>query len=94
MNTLKQVVHELSQERALQPTAVSISPPVNVSHSLDSDITDTEEIKEENLSLEEHEKSLIKIALSKNNGNRKSAAEELGISARTLYRKLNEYDIN
>jgi len=92
VNTLKQVVHDLSQERSLTPAAVSISRPV-VSHSLDTDITDTEEIKEESLSLEEHEKSLIKMALSKNNGNRKLAAEELGISTRTLYRKLNEYTI-
>jgi len=93
MNALKQIVHEISQERSLKPATVSISQPVNVSHSLDTDITDTEEIKEESLSLEEHEKSLIKMALSKNNGNRKLAAEELGISTRTLYRKLNEYTI-
>ena len=94
MNALKQVVHELSQERTLKPAAVNINQPVNVSHSLDSDITDTEEIKEDNLSLEEHEKSLIKIALDKNSGNRKLAAEELGISTRTLYRKLKDYDID
>ena len=94
MNSLKQKVHELTQERALKPTAVNINQPVNVSHSLDSDITDTEEIREENLSLEEHEKSLIKIALDKNSGNRKLAAEELGISTRTLYRKLKDYDID
>ncbi|MDR0295745.1 MAG: sigma-54 dependent transcriptional regulator [Prevotellaceae bacterium] len=93
INTLKQVVHEISQERSIKPATVSINQPVNVSHSLDTDITDTEEIKEENLSIEEHEKSLIKMALSKNNGNRKLAAEELGISTRTLYRKLNEYNI-
>jgi transcriptional regulator with PAS, ATPase and Fis domain len=82
------------QERALQPTAVTITQPVNVSHSLDSDITDTEEIKENNLSLEEHEKSLIKMALTKNDGNRKAAAKELGLSTRTLYRKLKDYDID
>ncbi|MCL2097317.1 MAG: sigma 54-interacting transcriptional regulator [Bacteroidales bacterium] len=100
MNALKQVVHELSQDRNITQPTVNISQPVKVAHSLDSDITDTEEIKdsedikEENLSLEEHEKSLIKIALAKNDGNRKSAAEELGISTRTLYRKLNEYNID
>lgn len=94
INTLKQAVYEMSQEHALKPTAVSISQPVIVSQSLENDITDTEEIKEESLSLEEHEKSLIKMALSKNNGNRKLAAEELGISTRTLYRKLKDYDID
>ncbi len=94
INTLKQVVHELSQERNNKPAAVNITQPVNVSHTLDTGITDTEEIQEASLSLEEHEKSLIKMALTKNNGNRKLAADELGISARTLYRKLKDYDID
>jgi transcriptional regulator with PAS, ATPase and Fis domain len=94
INTLKQAVYEMSQEHALKPTAENNSQPVIVSQSLENDITDTEEIKEESLSLEEHEKSLIKMALSKNNGNRKLAAEELGISTRTLYRKLKDYDID
>jgi transcriptional regulator with PAS, ATPase and Fis domain len=48
---------------------------------------------EESLSLEEKEKSLIKKALEKHNGKRKKAARELGISERTLYRKINEYGI-
>ncbi len=93
MNALKQVVHELSQERVAGTAAVNIVHPGNVSRSLDTGITDTEEIQEENLSIEEHEKQLIKAALAKNNGNRKLASEELGISARTLYRKLKDYDI-
>ena len=49
---------------------------------------------EESLSLEEREKELIKKALSKHNGRRKNAALELGISERTLYRKIKEYDIS
>ena len=57
------------------------------------DIQDTEEIIEESLSLEEKEKELIKKALVKHNGKRKYAADELGISERTLYRKIKEYDI-
>jgi hypothetical protein len=48
---------------------------------------------EESLSLEEREKSLIKKALEKHRGKRKNAAKELGISERTLYRKINEYNI-
>ncbi|HJX71124.1 MAG TPA: sigma-54 dependent transcriptional regulator [Bacteroidales bacterium] len=57
------------------------------------DIQDTEEIVEESLSLEEKEKELIRKALDKHNGKRKYAANELGISERTLYRKIKEYDI-
>ena len=48
---------------------------------------------EESLSLEEKEKEFIKKALVKHKGRRKMAARELGISERTLYRKMNEYDI-
>lgn len=51
------------------------------------------EIIEENLSLDEMQKEWIKKALKKHNGRRKDAAEELGISERTLYRKIKEYDI-
>jgi len=56
-------------------------------------IEDTEEIIEESLSLEEKEKEFILKALGKHNGRRKQAAEELGISERTLYRKIKEYQI-
>ena len=49
---------------------------------------------EESLSLEEKEKEFIKKALLKYKGKRKLAARELGISERTLYRKMNEYGIH
>jgi transcriptional regulator with PAS, ATPase and Fis domain len=48
---------------------------------------------EENLSLHEIEEDMIKKALTKHKGKRKNAAKELGISERTLYRKINEYGI-
>lgn len=48
---------------------------------------------EESLSLQEIEEDMIKKALTKHKGKRKSAAKELGISERTLYRKINEYGI-
>jgi transcriptional regulator with PAS, ATPase and Fis domain len=57
------------------------------------DITDTEEIVEESLSLEDKEIELINKALEKHNGKRKYAAQDLGISERTLYRKIKEYNI-
>jgi len=57
------------------------------------DIQDTHEIIEESLSLADKEKELIIKALQKHNGKRKNAAIDLGISERTLYRKIKEYDI-
>jgi len=56
-------------------------------------IQDTEEIIEESLSLADKEMEMIKKALGKYNGKRKMAAGELGISERTLYRKIKEYGI-
>ncbi|MCP4120902.1 MAG: sigma-54-dependent Fis family transcriptional regulator [Bacteroidetes bacterium] len=53
-----------------------------------------EESIEESLSIADMEKELIKRALEKHNGKRKDAALDLGISERTLYRKIKEYDIN
>lgn len=47
----------------------------------------------ESLSLEDREKELIKKALKKHSGKRKYASEELGISERTLYRKIKEYNL-
>jgi len=57
-------------------------------------IQDTQELVEESLSLEEKEIELIRKALEKHSGKRKNAADELGISERTLYRKIKEYDIS
>jgi len=56
-------------------------------------IQDTEEFVEESLSLSDKEIEMIKKALEKHKGKRKYAAQELGISERTLYRKIKEYDI-
>ncbi len=55
--------------------------------------TQVHEIVEENLSLHEIEEDMIKKSLIKHKGKRKNAAKELGISERTLYRKINEYNI-
>jgi DNA-binding NtrC family response regulator len=53
-----------------------------------------EEIEEEEtLSLQEKEIELIRKALERNKGKRKAAAAELGISERTLYRKIKQYDL-
>lgn len=57
------------------------------------DIQDTQEIIEESLSLADKEIEMIRKALEKHSGKRKHAAGELGISERTLYRKIKEYNI-
>ena len=57
-----------------------------------NDYEEHEEV-EESLSLEEREKELIQKALEKHRGKRRHASEELGISERTLYRKIKEYNL-
>ncbi|MEX1132498.1 MAG: sigma-54 dependent transcriptional regulator [Flavobacteriales bacterium] len=67
---------------------MSIHMPGKDEHE-EVDHTEVEEI----LSLEEKEKEMIKKALHKHRSRRKTAAQELGISERTLYRKIKEYGI-
>lgn len=77
------------------PAERQTQPPIQYNDPIDrEDIQDTEEFVEESLSLEDKEVELIKKALEKHKGKRKYAAQELGISERTLYRKIKEYDIN
>ncbi|MCF8373051.1 MAG: sigma-54 dependent transcriptional regulator [Bacteroidales bacterium] len=72
------------------PRQDSYHPPQTDSHIIE----DTEEYVEESLSLQDKEIELIKKALDKHKGKRKYAAQNLGISERTLYRKIKEYDID
>jgi len=67
--------------------------PADFTHQSRGNIQDTEEVVEESLSLAGKEIEMIKKALEKYNGKRKLAAHELGISERTLYRKIKEYEI-
>jgi transcriptional regulator with PAS, ATPase and Fis domain len=57
------------------------------------DIVHVDQNEEESLSIEHQEKELILKALKKNNNKRKYAAKDLGISERTLYRKIKQYEI-
>src|SRR5476651_50692 len=68
-----------------QPVNNGINDGYNITH-------DAEEV-EESLSLIEKESDLIRKALKKHKGKRKLAANELGISERTLYRKIKELDL-
>jgi transcriptional regulator with PAS, ATPase and Fis domain len=66
-------------------------------HSEEQDVEDVHDISHEteddSLSIEKKEKELIIRALRKNNNKRKYAARDLGISERTLYRKIKQYDL-
>ena len=76
-------------EQQPQQPVRHLKPPIHR-----DDIQDTEEFVEESLSLENKEIEMIRKALNKHKGKRKYAAQELGISERTLYRKIKEHDID
>jgi transcriptional regulator with PAS, ATPase and Fis domain len=79
---------------SMPANAPIVGAPVSFVNPVNSGITDHEELEEESLSLEGQEKELIIRALEKFKGRRKNASKELGISERTLYRKIKEYGIN
>ena len=90
-----QIIRNLYHKEAGPVMAESAPPnPIPYEPVERHDIQDTEEFVEESLSLEDKEIELIKKALEKHKGKRKYAARELGISERTLYRKIKEYDID
>ena len=82
-----------SKEETSTPHETETQPSDFLSHKTMNNIQDTEAIIEESLSLADKEVEMIKKALEKYNGKRKMAAGELGISERTLYRKIKEYGI-
>ncbi len=90
----EQIIRDLydSEDISFTPREQS-AQPIPIPHIDKRHIQDTEEVIEESLSLEEKEIEMIKKALQKHNGKRKNAAEELGISERTLYRKIKEHNI-
>jgi transcriptional regulator with PAS, ATPase and Fis domain len=94
-----QALNQLYTDIELQPTAAELhssstltihQPGTEPQHF---DILQHEE-EEESLSLIDKESDLIKKALKKHRGKRKLAAQELGISERTLYRKIKELNLN
>lgn len=89
------------QETLALPSIPSALPSVSTSHvapatSFDDDfveeITTTTPDKPESLNVHANEMETIQKALEKHNGNRRKAAEELGISDRTLYRRIREFN--
>ncbi|HQV06962.1 MAG: sigma-54 dependent transcriptional regulator [Chitinophagaceae bacterium] len=83
---------DLKSNEHLPPSIVQ--PALNIPQPLmvDNDIQEHEEV-EESLNIVDKERELIVKALKKHKGKRKDAALDLGISERTLYRKLKEYSI-
>ncbi len=83
------------EETANSTTEVlQISPQSTIPQKEDDKYFFAEEIEEEEtLSLQDKELELIKKSLERHRGKRKAAAEELGISERTLYRKIKQYDL-
>jgi len=89
--------HFFNQDDEMQVSIHAAEIPMPVSNDLHEDFEEPiqdSEIIEESLSLQKKEIDMIRRALDKYNGKRKNAARELGISERTLYRKIKEYDIN
>jgi len=76
-------------EHSITPQPFETNESTNVKFDEHTEINDIAE----NLSLQEKEKEMIKDALLKHKGRRKPAAKELGISERTLYRKIKEYEL-
>lgn len=75
-----------------EPYHYTAEPSDPIEENFDNNFEEHIEI-EESLSLEDREKELIYKALEKHRGKRKYAAQDLGISERTLYRKIKEYDL-
>jgi len=84
--------HEISQDSK----SVDFKPDVNIdsTSNIENSFEYAETIEEEEtLSLHDKEVEMIKQALIRTNGRRKNAAKELGISERTLYRKIKQHNL-
>lgn len=92
VNLQDQNEFEQDHYRSEEPQVIETQPGVTLS-TKPLKIEAHEEIEDENFSLAEKEKEMIRKAIEKHKGKRKEAAKELGISERTLYRKINEYQI-
>jgi transcriptional regulator with PAS, ATPase and Fis domain len=109
VNELKRLMAEIRKDDGAEETQIYGKPygkvdifsqaPAHTSYEVSGaskkgmNIEDTEEVFDESLSLSDKEAELIKKALEKHDGRRRNAALELGISERTLYRKIKEYQL-
>jgi transcriptional regulator with PAS, ATPase and Fis domain len=85
----------LDNDSEIEPESVVLNlNPSAAANNQEEDVHDiAHETEEDSLSIEKKEKELIIRALQKNNNKRKYAARDLGISERTLYRKIKQYDL-
>ena len=97
---LRKTVDELTSGQNITPIKATVINHVDSPNLVDYETTQDAEVEylqekptADNLSLQDKENEVIIKALHKYNGKRKDAAKELGISERTLYRKIKEYDI-
>lgn len=93
---VNRVFNDFNQSNADSLLHYEPTPTIQKETTTYTDIEDYdfEDVKEnESLSLHVNELDLIEKALEKHNGRRKDAAKELGISERTLYRKIKQYDL-
>jgi len=87
---------DFEEEAEDEPRTGLIAAPTSEKnyHLQDDNYQFTETVEEEEiLKLEQREIEMIKKSLEKNRGKRKAAADELGISERTLYRKIKQFDL-
>ena len=92
MNEFKEIKPQDMIAANMPAPTINAQQPVLLQHQHHDDIHQHEEV-EESLNIMDKEKELIIKALKKHKGKRKDASSDLGISERTLYRKLKEYDI-
>ncbi len=88
---LSAIVEENEENNNVAVIAIPNAPTTNESQDKYHFAQEIQE--EETLSLKDKELELIKKALEKNQGKRKAAADELGLSERTLYRKIKQFDL-
>ena len=103
MSTLKKQIEDVQSVKtisAADPISSTQLPSITPIQPISTDLEDAEaeeyvepEKEPESLNLNELGKQMLQKALDRNNGNRKKAAQELGISDRTLYRRLKQYGL-
>ena len=92
IHQLYKEVDDYSTDNIPHPSALTIHQPKDRNEDYQLPAQEAEEV-EESLALVEKESDLIRRALKKHNGKRKAAAQELGISERTLYRKIKDLNL-
>jgi transcriptional regulator with PAS, ATPase and Fis domain len=93
-NLIKKIYNEVPKQQPEENHVEVVRLNEKYAESTDTDYEFAETIDaDESLSIQEKEIELIKKSLERNNGKRKLAAKELGISERTLYRKIKQYDL-